>query len=135
MSSTSEESLTASKPQQREGPRRPPEIDKYVDTFLSTVCDTKRRYILEILAMPGDKDTHLQPQMPEMRSGDIAKAIGLSAATTSEHLRQLVTIGLITSRRAGNTVYYRLCNHELVEAFDKLLVALDKAYSERPGSV
>jgi DNA-binding transcriptional ArsR family regulator len=134
MSSTSDQPLTASEAQQREIPRRPPEVDKYVDTFLSIVCDTKRRYILELLAMPGDKDTHQLSEMPEVRSGDIAKAIGLSAATTSEHLRQLAYIGLITSRRAGNTVYYRLRNHELVEVFDKLLVALDKAYSEQPRS-
>jgi DNA-binding transcriptional ArsR family regulator len=134
MSSTSDQPLTASEAQQREIPRRPPEVDKYVDTFLSIVCDTKRRYILELLAMPGDKDTHQLSKMPEVRSGDIAKAIGLSAATTSEHLRQLAYIGLITSRRAGNTVYYRLRNHELVEVFDKLLVALDKAYSEQPRS-
>jgi len=131
MSSTSDQPLTTSEAQQREIPRRPPEVDKYVDTFLSIVCDTKRRYILELLAMPGDKDTHQLSEMPEVRSGDIAKAIGLSAATTSEHLRQLAYIGLITSRRAGNTVYYRLRNHELVEVFDKLLVALDKSYSEQ----
>ena len=131
MSFTSEKPLATDEMPRRETPRRPPEIDRYVDTFLSIVCDTKRRYILELLAMPGEKDTHQLPEMPEVRSGDIAKAIGLSAATTSEHLRQLVQIGLITSRRAGNTVYYRLCNHELVEAFDKLLLALDKAYSKQ----
>jgi DNA-binding transcriptional ArsR family regulator len=134
MSSTSNQSISPNQAREREIPHRPPEVDKYVDEFLSIVCDTKRRYILELLAMPGDKDAHQSAAMPEVRSGDIAKAIGLSAATTSEHLRQLAHIGLITSRRAGNTVYYRLCNHELVEVFDKLLVALDKAYNERPKS-
>ena len=113
-------------PDEKAFPRRPPEVDKYVDTFLSLVCDTSRRYILELLAIPdegGDVDT------PEKRSGDIARAIGLSAATTSEHLRQLTKHGLVSSRREGNVVYYRLRNHELVKSFHDLVIALDHHYS------
>jgi DNA-binding transcriptional ArsR family regulator len=113
-------------PDEKAFPRRPPEVDKYVDTFLSLVCDTSRRYILELLAIPdegGDVDT------PEKRSGDIARAIGLSAATTSEHLRQLTKHGLISSRREGNVVYYRLRNHELVKSFHDLVIALDHHYT------
>lgn len=111
---------------QEQTPRRPPEVDKYVDKFLSVVCDTSRRYILELLAMPAEEGTI---SMPERRSGDIAKAIGLSPATTSEHLRQLAAIGLIRARREGNIVYYSLCNHKLVETFHDLLSALDKEYA------
>jgi len=107
-------------------PRRPPEVDQYVDRFLSIVCDTSRRYILELLAIPQEGDS---PALPERRSGDIAREIGLSAATTSEHLRQLTEIGLVASRREGNIVYYRLRNHALVNAFQQLIVALDKDYA------
>ncbi|SRR5579885_1502141 len=113
---------------QRGAPHRPPEVDEFVDSFLQTVCDTSRRYILELLAMPNEESS---AAMPEMRSGDIAKAIGLSAATTSEHLRQLASAGLVVSRRDGNTVYYRLCNHMLVKAFQDLLIALDGDYALR----
>ena len=109
-------------------PRRPPELDKFVDNFLSLVCDTSRRYILELLAVPTDEH---HPELPERRSGDIARAIGLSAATTSEHLRQLANAGLVSSRREGNTVYYRLRNQALVKAFQDLLLALDKDYQTR----
>lgn len=109
-------------------PRRPPEIDEFVDAFLQTVCDTSRRYILELLSVPNEDSS---AALPEMRSGDIAKAIGLSAATTSEHLRQLANAGLVVSRRDGNTVYYRLCNHMLVKAFQDLLIALDGDYALR----
>ena len=104
-------------------PRRTPEIDKFVDDFLSTVCDTSRRYILELLATPSEEE---KDRIPEWRSGDIARAIGLSAATTSEHLRQLTSAGLVTSRREGNVVNYSLRNHDLVQAFHDLLGALDK---------
>lgn len=113
-------------------PRRPSEIDAFVDHFLSVVCDTSRRYILELLAIPDD--THPTDQnapLPERRSGDIAKAIGLSAATTSEHLRLLAHIGLVTSRREGNIVYYQLRNHSLMQAFQDLLMALDTDYASR----
>jgi DNA-binding transcriptional ArsR family regulator len=109
-------------------PRRPPEIDQYVDKFLSIVCDTSRRYILELLSLPG-KDGDIT--LPEKRSGDIARALGLSPATTSEHLRQLASIGLVDSRRDGNVVYYRLCNQQLVKAFHSLLLALDEDYARR----
>jgi DNA-binding transcriptional ArsR family regulator len=113
---------------EKDVPRRPQEIDQYVDKFLSIVCDTRRRYILELLSLPGKDGSTM---LPEKRSGDIAKAIGLSPATTSEHLRQLASIGLVDSRRDGNIVYYRLCNQQLVKAFHDLLLALDEDYAER----
>ncbi len=112
-------------------PLRPQEVDAYVDHFLSLVCDTSRRYILELLSV---SDASSSAVLPERRSGDIARAIGLSAATTSEHLRQLAEAGLVTSRREGNTVYYQLRNHLLVKAFQDLLDALDGDYSLRSQS-
>ena len=109
-------------------PRRPQEVDAYVDSFLSLVCDTSRRYILELLSVSHAND---HETIPERRSGDIARAIGLSAATTSEHLRQLAQAGLVTSRREGNVVYYKLRNHQLVKAFQDLLDALDSDFALR----
>lgn len=124
--STSKPSSSQNETGESKVPRRPSEIDAFVDKFLTTVCDTSRRYILELLALPDEDGNTLQ----ERRSGDIARAIGLSAATTSEHLRHLSRVGLVTSRREGNTVYYRLRNHKLVQAFHDLLDALDRDYGE-----
>jgi DNA-binding transcriptional ArsR family regulator len=110
-------------------PRRAPEIDAYINEFLSAVCDDSRRYILELLAAPTEEDLRSLPDsLPEMRSGDIARTIGLSPATTSEHLRHLTRCGLVTPRRVGNTVYYRLRNYHLVRAFHDLLDALNTDY-------
>lgn len=122
---------SSSKPEERNrAPRRPAEVDKYVDTFLGVVCDPSRRYILELLSFTDiETEEEKRTQMPEMRSGEIARAIGLSAATTSEHLRQLTTIGLLSWRREGNVVYYQLRNHKLMAAFHKLMEALDNDYA------
>ena len=109
-------------------PRRPPELDAFVDRFLSTACDTSRRYILELLAEPNETD----PSLPyERRSGEIAEELGLSSATTSEHLRQLADLHLVSSRKEGTAVYYRLSNHTLVQAFQDLLRALDNHYQHQ----
>ena len=108
-------------------PRRPPEVDILVDQFLSTVCDTSRRYILELLAEPNETD----PSAPkERRSGEIAEELRLSNATASEHLRQLADLHLVTARKQGTAVYYRLSNHALVQAFLDLLQALDRQYQK-----
>lgn len=109
-------------------PRRPAELDAFVDRFLFTACDTSRRYILELLAEPNETD----PSLPyERRSGEIAEELGLSSATTSEHLRHLADLNLVTSRKEGTAVYYRLSNHTLVQAFQDLLRALDTHYQHQ----
>jgi DNA-binding transcriptional ArsR family regulator len=85
-----------------------------------------------LLATPedsGEIDEHISPL--ERRSGDVARALGLSPATVSGHLRQLASIGLVTSRREGNSIYYRLSNHMLVRAFHDLLVALNEEHTQR----
>jgi len=110
-------------------PRRPPELDVFVDQFLSTVCDTSRRYILELLAEPNEKDLSIPF---ERRSGEIAEELGLSSATTSEHLHQLADLHLVMMRKQGTAVYYRLSNHMLVQAFQDLLQALDRHYQKQP---
>ncbi len=107
---------------------RPAEIEKFVDHFLSTMCDSTRRQILELLAIPDSSD---QTPPIEMRSGDIAKELKLSPATISGHLKQLSGAGLITSRREGNAIYYRLRNHVLVRTFKELLHALDNEHAAR----
>jgi DNA-binding transcriptional ArsR family regulator len=103
-------------------------VDAFMDQFLCTVCDPSRRYIVELLAEPNDED----PSVPtERRSGEIAEELGLSTATTSEHLRQLAELHLVTTRKQGTAVYYRLANHTLVHAFLDLLHALDRHYREQ----
>ncbi len=109
----------------------PLEIDRFVDHFLSTMCDHSRRQILELLTLPHADET---TSIVELRSGDIAKTLGLSPATVSGHLRQLSNSGLLVSRREGNVIYYRVSNHLLVRAFQELLLVLHKEYDIRSAS-
>lgn len=109
---------------------RSPEIDKFVDHFLSLMCDRSRRQILELLASPLEIE-NAHHGLVERRSTDIARELGLSPATASGHLRQLANAELIASRRDGNEVYYRLANRELMDVFRDLLLALHHEHNAR----
>jgi DNA-binding transcriptional ArsR family regulator len=121
-------------PIKEEHAERSPEIDQFVDHFLSLMCDRSRRQILELLAVPIDGQEGMQPSLRERRSTDIARELGLSPATTSEHLRQLCDAKLIAARRDRNAVYYRLSNEMLVRAFRDLVLALNKEHASRSES-
>jgi DNA-binding transcriptional ArsR family regulator len=135
--STHDAPCTPKQSAENQFPRRTPEVDQFINRFLSVVCDTSRRYILEMLAFP-DTEASGVPEEPvapvERSSGEIAHTLGLSASTTSEHLRRLSAAGLVLSRREGHTVYYRLSNQLLIHAFRELLLALDQAYALREGA-
>ncbi|WP_376795100.1 ArsR/SmtB family transcription factor [Thermogemmatispora sp.] len=105
----------------------PEDVEAFIDHFLGTMCDPSRRQILALLAAPAVE----QEKPVEMRSGEIARALGLAHATVSGHLRQLARTGLLGSRRSGNEVYYSVRNHLLVRAFHDLVEALYKEHQER----
>ena len=105
--------------------RRSPHIDRLIDQFLDAACDSSRRSILEMLIPPMGQDS---PDGYELRAGEIARQLGLAPSTTSEHLRQLQRLQLLNTRKEGTMIYYRLCNHHLVQAFHELLLALETHY-------
>src|SRR5438105_3097568 len=102
--------------------RRPLQVDRFINQFLDAACDDSRRAILELLVPPPGQDS---PDNYELRAGEIALQLGLAASTTSEHLHQLLNLHLVSARREGTVVYYRLRNHQLVKAFHDLLRALE----------
>jgi rhodanese-related sulfurtransferase/DNA-binding HxlR family transcriptional regulator len=51
----------------------------------------------------------------ERRVDDLAGEIGQSVANTSFHLRALATTGLVTCRREGTRVYYRLASERVLD--------------------
>jgi len=48
----------------------------------------------------------------ELSVSEIAEAVDTSMQNTSQHLRLLKDKGLLTSRREGRTIYYRVANPE-----------------------
>ena len=105
--------------------------------FLNAACDSSRRSILELLVPPAGQES---PEGYELRAGEIAQQLGLARSTTSEHLHHLLNLHLVSARKEGNTVYYRLRNHHLVRAFHELIQALESHYqaidspTEPPGA-
>jgi len=56
----------------------------------------------------------------------LAQAAHLSIANTSQHLQQLLQVGLVSNRREGQSVRYRLADERIVE-----LMAILRALAER----
>ena len=116
--------------------RRPLQVERFINEFLDAACDSSRRSILELLVPPAGQDS---PEGYELRAGEVAQRLGLSPSTTSEHLHHLLRLHLVSARKEGTTIYYRLHNHHLVRAFHELIQALKTHYqaidspTERPG--
>jgi DNA-binding transcriptional ArsR family regulator len=51
----------------------------------------------------------------EMSVGDIAEAINMSLQNASQHLRLMKDRDILTSRRKGHTIYYRIAGNKLME--------------------
>jgi ArsR family transcriptional regulator len=71
----------------------------------------------------------------EMSVGDIAAAIDSSLQNTSQHLRLMKDKGVLTSRRKGHTIYYRVADHELAEGCRAFQSAPHQAVPASPDSV
>lgn len=56
----------------------------------------------------------------ERHVDELAAEIGQSIANTSFHLRTLATVGLVTTRRAGTRVYYRLASEQVATLWASL---------------
>ena len=74
--------------------RRPLQVDRFINQFLDAACDDSRRAILELLVPPTGQDS---PQGYELRAGEIAQQLGLAPSTTSEHLRHLLNLHLVSA--------------------------------------
>lgn len=112
--------------------RLPSQLTYYIDRFLDAACDASRRSILELLIPPEGQES---PDSYELRAGEIATELGLAPSTTSEHLHHLLKLHLVSARKEGTSVYYRLRNHHLVLAFHELLKALETHYQSQDSSI
>jgi len=56
----------------------------------------------------------------ERSVGDLADLVGLSSAALSQHLGKMRALDLVTTRREGQTIYYRLASLEVREVLQTL---------------
>ena len=69
------------------------------------LADPKRLCVLECLSAG------------ELSVGDLSIRAGCHVPNMSQHLSVLRSAGLVTSRREGSTVYYRLADPRVLEAY------------------
>ncbi|MEK6851350.1 MAG: metalloregulator ArsR/SmtB family transcription factor [Candidatus Thermoplasmatota archaeon] len=60
----------------------------------------------------------------EKSVGELAEALGLAQPTVSKHLGAMRDRTVLSSRKDGATVYYRLTNPKVMKAFDLIREAL-----------
>ncbi|MCA1805372.1 MAG: metalloregulator ArsR/SmtB family transcription factor [Xanthomonadaceae bacterium] len=60
----------------------------------------------------------------------LALISGLSVANTSQHLQQLRQAGLVTTRKEGQRVFYRLSGDDVVVLFDVVRTLADRHLAE-----
>ncbi len=72
------------------------------------IADPKRLLIIDALR-DGERSV-----------GDIADELGFSQPNTSQHLAILRSRNVVTTSRAGNTIYYALTSTKIVDAIDLL---------------
>ncbi|MGJ4952128.1 ArsR/SmtB family transcription factor [Bradyrhizobium sp. HKCCYLS20291] len=56
----------------------------------------------------------------ERAVGDLAEQVGLRQAALSQHLAKMRALGLVATRRDGQTIYYRLASREVREILQTL---------------
>ena len=69
------------------------------------LADPKRLCVLESLSLG------------ELSVGDLSARVGCQVPNMSQHLAVLRSAGLVTTRREGSTVYYRLTDQRVLEAY------------------
>jgi len=67
----------------------------------------------------------------EMTAGELIEKIGLSKANLSQHMSVLKSKGVILSRREGVSIYYRISNSKILQAFDLIREVLLEQLQEK----
>ena len=69
------------------------------------LSDPKRLCVLESLADG------------ELSVSELSVRVGCQVPNMSQHLAVLLSAGLVSTRRDGNIIYYRLADHRVIEAY------------------
>jgi DNA-binding transcriptional ArsR family regulator len=78
---------------------------------------TRAAEIARALADPKRLCVVEQLSAGERSVSDLSRCIGCQVPNMSQHLAVLRTAGIVASRREGSTVFYRLTNPSVVDAY------------------
>jgi ArsR family transcriptional regulator len=84
-----------------------------------TIANPKRLEILNLL------------RRGEKHVGELAEAMDVPAANVSQQLAVLRGAGVVSGRRDGTTVFYRIANPKILKAFDLMTEVMKDAAAER----
>jgi len=84
-----------------------------------TIANPKR---LEILNLLRGAERHV---------GELAEQMGVPAANVSQQLAVLHGAGVVSRRRDGTTVFYRIANPKIMKAYDLMTEVMKDAAAER----
>lgn len=100
------------------------ELRELHERVCKAISDPKRLLIISVL------------RDGELSVGEIAETLGVSQSNASQHLAVLRERGIVTTRRAGTTVYYSLRSQKILAAIDLMreFVAEENGTQlDRPG--
>lgn len=104
--------------------------DRFMDDQMSTNAKMAllEEYVLVARALSAPARLMLLEQLAQHESGveALAEKTGLSIANCSQHLQQLRRAALVTSRRNGKAVIYRLADTKTLELMDLLRVVAER---------
>jgi ArsR family transcriptional regulator, arsenate/arsenite/antimonite-responsive transcriptional repressor len=89
---------------------------KLVDAVFSALASPQRRAVLLMLAEAERDSAGGCCSSVDVCACRFSETLGLSAPTISHHMRLLLDAGLVTARKQGQWVYYRLRREALSEA-------------------
>lgn len=69
----------------------------------------------------------------EMSAGDLADELGVTKGNLSQHLNLMKDKGIVTARREGAHIYYRVSNKKVVKACQLMREVLLDRLSEGAG--
>ena len=67
----------------------------------------------------------------EMTAGELIEKIGLSKANLSQHMSILKSKGVVSTRREGVNIYYRISNSKITQACDLMRAVLLEQFQEK----
>ena len=102
-------------------------MDKKIYELHAEVCKT--------LASPKRLEILNSLRENEMNVNDIVKKIGASKANISQHLAIMRLKGILSSRREGNHIYYRVSNLKVIKACDIMREVLFEQLSKNEKMV